>query len=125
MSEKESLKKENTSSTPKKTEEDNKSYIKIGNVEISVGMLFTYIYLLSSIIITINNRFLYQKYNFKFNFSLMFMQQFVCSVLFFLGSKYSKNFQKQAGEISFDDFLKLKGQYAFFSLLFGLNILSI
>jgi drug/metabolite transporter (DMT)-like permease len=124
MSEKEKLKKENSSSTPKKTEEDNKSYIKIGNIEISVGMLFTYIYLLSSIIITINNRFLYQKYNFKFNFSLMFMQQFVCSVLFFLGSKYSKNFQKQAGEISFEDFLKLKGQYAFFSLLFGLNILS-
>lgn len=130
MSEKDPLKNKepfstsNSNPTTKKQEEDKKKYIRIGNIEISEGMIMTYIYLLSSIVITINNRFLYQKYNFKFNFTLMFMQQSVCSVLFYVGSKYSQNFQAQAGEISFKDFLKLKEQYAVFSLLFGLNILS-
>ena len=119
MSESEKLKK-----NEKNSSEETKNYMKFGKIEISVGMVFTYIYIFSSIILTILNRFLYQKYNFKFNFTLMFMQQSVCCVLFYLGSKYSKNFQKEAGEISFSDFSKLFGQYAFFSLLFGLNILS-
>ena len=100
------------------------NYINLGNIQISINVVFTYIYLLCSIFITVTNRKLYQKFNFKFSFTLMFLQQFFCSLLFFYGTKYSENFKKHSGEVSFEDFKKLKVDYFLFCLLFMINIFS-
>lgn len=103
---------------------DNKTYINLFFFKITVGALFTYIYLLASIMLNIVNRMLYQKYKFKFNFTLMFCQQLFCFLFFtFIASK-NKNFTNKAGEISVNDFLKHKHYYIFFCLLFTLNYLS-
>ena len=86
----------------------NKTYINLFFFKITVGDLFTYIYLLASIMLNIVNRMLYQKYKFKFNFTLMFCQQLFCFLFFtFIASK-NKNFTSKAGEISLNDFLKHK-----------------
>jgi solute carrier family 35 protein len=117
--EKTPLKKENNNTTQQKS-----NFINLGKIQISINVVFTYIYLLCSIFITVTNRKLYQKFNFKFSFTLMFLQQFFCSLLFFYGTKYSENFRKQSGEVSFEDFKKLKFEYFSFSLLFMMNIFS-
>ena len=101
-----------------------KSYINLYFCKINVGMVFTYIYLFASILLNIVNRLLYQKFHFKFNFTLMFCQQLFCFMFFTFVASKNENFKKKAGEISLKDFLKLKYYYIFFCLLFTLNYLS-
>ena len=104
--------------------EEKKSYVNFGCFQLSLGIIFTYIYIIASILINIINRILFFNYKFKFNFFFLFLQQFLCLILFtFFGNK-NKTFKKQAGEISITDFLKFKTYYLFFSLIFMFNVLS-
>ena len=85
-----------------------KMYINCGCFQISVGIILTYIYILISIFLNLNNRIIYHKYNFRNNFTLLFFQQFFSLISFtFLNSK-SATFRNQTGEISFSDFYKFK-----------------
>ena len=104
--------------------EEKKSYVNFGCFQLSLGIIFTYIYIIASILINIINRIIFFNYKFKFNFFFLFLQQFLCLILFtFFGNK-NKTFKKQAGEISITDFLKFKTYYLFFSLIFLFNVLS-
>lgn len=106
------------------TQNEQTSYIKVFCFNISYGVMFTYIYLLTSISLTLLNRMLYHKFNFKFNFTLLFLQQVVNLFFFTFIATKSKSFTSQAGEISFNDFLKLKYYYLIFSFIFTINCLS-
>jgi hypothetical protein len=82
------------------------------------------LYLTTSILLNIVNRVIYQKYNFKFNFTLLFIQQFFCTIFFKIISTKSKSFKEKVGEISFQKFKDKKFSYLFFCFLFILNFLS-
>lgn len=92
--------------------------------QISENILFTYLYLIVSILMNIINRVLYQKYNFKFNFTLLFLQQLSCTIFFSILSRTLPKFKEKVGEISVRDFLKNFKEYFFFCCLFILNYLS-
>ena len=101
-----------------------KTFINFGFCQLSIGIIFTYIYIILSILLNLVNRVIYHTYNFRFNFFLMFCQQFVCLILFSRVGSKNEIFKKQSGEISFRDFLKFKYDYLFFGFIFILNILS-
>ena len=101
-----------------------KSYINLGCFQLSIGIIFTYIYIISSILINIINRVIFLSYKFKFNYFFLFLQQILCLILYSIIGKKNKIFKKQAGEISFKDFLNYKYYYISFSLVFLFNVLS-
>ena len=113
-------KKENNNQLQK----EQKTFINFGFCQLSIGIIFTYIYIILSILLNLVNRVIYNTYNFRFNFFLMFCQQFVCLILFSRVGSKNETFKKQSGEISFRDFLKFKYDYLFFGFIFILNILS-
>jgi hypothetical protein len=101
-----------------------KNYINLYFFKLSENLIVTYLYLIASVLLNIVNRVLYQKYNFKFNFTLLFLQQLFCAVFFKIISLRSKTFTQKVGDISFNDFKKNKGQYLFFCLIFIINYFS-
>jgi hypothetical protein len=111
----------------KESEEDNslqqekKTYINLYFCQISVGIVFTYLYIAISILMNIINRVIFHTYKFRFNFTIMFCQQFFCLLTFAILSKKSKTYQDKVGDISFQDFSKLKKNYIIFCLIFILN----
>ena len=78
---------------------EKKSYINLFCCEISLGIIITYSYMTMSILMNIINRILFHQYKFKFNFTLMFLQQLLCMFAFIFLSKTSKNFKTKIGEI--------------------------
>ena len=101
-----------------------KSYFNFGICQLSIGIIFTYIYMICSILLNLINRIIYHTYNFQYNYCFMFCQQFICLILFsFVGTR-NEIFIKQTGELSFRDFLKHKYDYLLFGFIFILNILS-
>ena len=72
----------------------------------------------ASMAINIVNRVIFLQYKFKFNFTLMLFHQIFCICFFIVLSKTSKSFIEMAGKISFQDFLRLKYQYIFYTLFF-------
>ena len=70
------------------------------------------------------NRIIFLKYKFKFNVTFIFLQQFFCLIFFSIVSKYSKLFHKQAGEVSFNDFYKLKYQYIAYTIFFIIKTIT-
>lgn len=118
---------QNTNSAENKPDREDKPgprYHKIGSFQISQNLLVTYLYLFSSILMNIINRVLYQKYNFKFNFTLLLIQQLACLLFFkFAGPKF-KNFNDKVGKISFAEFYRNRSMILFFSGLFILNLLT-
>ena len=101
-----------------------KSYFNFGFCQLSIGIIFTYIYMICSILLNLINRIIYHIYNFQYNYCFMFCQQFVCLILFsFVGTR-NKTFSQQTGELSFSDFFKYKYDYLLFGFIFILNILS-
>ena len=101
-----------------KTEEEKKKYLNLFFCKLSIGIIFTYIFIICSITINIVNRVIFWRYKFKFNATLIFLQQLFCMIFFTIVSKHSKLFNKQAGEVSFSDFWKLKYQYIGYSIFF-------
>ena len=98
--------------------ENKKSYLNLYYCKLSIGIIFTYIFIICSITINIVNRVIFLQYKFKFNITLIFLQQLFCMIFFYIVSKHSKLFNRQAGEISFNDFFKLKYQYIAYSIFF-------
>jgi drug/metabolite transporter (DMT)-like permease len=97
---------------------EEKKYINLFFCKLSIGIIFTYIFIICSITINIVNRVIFWKYKFKFNATLIFLQQLFCMIFFTIVSKQSKLFNKQAGVVSFSDFWKLKYQYIGYSIFF-------
>ena len=103
---------------------ENKKYLNLYYCNLSVGIIFTYIFIICSITINIVNRIIFLQYKFKFNLTLIFLQQFFCMIFFYISSKCSKIFHKQTGEISFNDFYKLKYQYIAYSIFFIIKTIN-
>ena len=108
----------NNMSLSKVSNTEKKKYINLYCCKLSIGIIFTYIFISCSITINIVNRVIFWKYKFKFNVTLIFLQQLFCVIFFSIVSKKSKIFKKQAGEISFMDFWKLRYQYIGYSIFF-------
>ena len=104
--------------------EEEKTYINCKCFQLSIGIIFTYIYITASILVNIINRIIFLTYKFTFNYFLLFLQQILLLFIFtYFGSK-NKHFRKQAGEISFNDFKNYLFFYLFFSIVFLFNVLS-
>ena len=104
--------------------EEKKIYLNLYCCKLSVGIIFTYIFIICSITINIVNRIIFLKYKFKFNITFIFLQQIFCLIFFNIVSKYSKLFHKQAGEVSFNDFYKLKYQYIAYTIFFIIKTIT-
>ena len=104
--------------------EKNKTYINYFCCQISLGIIYTYIYITASVLVNIVNRIIFLTYHFKFNFFFLFLQQILVLILFSFFGKKNKTFKEKAGEISFIDFMLHKNYYFLFSLVFLFNILS-
>ena len=104
--------------------DEKKTYINLYFCEMSIGIIVTYTYMIISILMNIINRILFHQYKFKFNFTLMFLQQLLCMITFIVLSKGNKTFKKKVGEISFNDFNQLNNNYINFAIIFILNNLA-
>ena len=103
-------------------EEEPKIHINFYFFKLSLNIIFTITYLLASVFLNIINRIIFYNYNFNnYNFSFMFFQQLFSAIFFYILSNKSKTFKKQAGEISFNDFMILKRYYLSFAIVFILN----
>ena len=102
-------------------QQEKKKYINCIFCQISIGILVTYLYIFMSICMNMINRILFHTYQFRYNYTILFSQQFFCLVTFVILSKTSQTYRDQAGEISFADFKKLKGKYIQFAIVFILN----
>ena len=98
--------------------QEKKSYLNLYCFKLSYGIIYTYMFIGSSMAINIVNRVIFLQYKFKFNFTLIFLHQIFCILFFVTLSQTSKSFAKMAGKISFQDFLRLKYQYIFYSIFF-------
>ena len=106
--------------------EEPKTYINFYCCKLSLNIIFTLSYVTAAVLLNILNRVVFYTYHFnKYNFTYTLLQQLFCIVFFYIVSHKSKTFKEQAGEISFDDFLKLKKYYITFAIIFILNALFI
>ena len=103
---------------------EKKRYINLYICELSVGIIFTYVFIACSITINIVNRVIFWKYKFKFNFTLVLLQQFFCMIFYFICSQKSELFIEQTGGVSFEDFWKLKYQYIGYCIFFILKTVT-
>jgi len=109
---------------PEQNIPEKKKYINLYICQLSVGIIFTYIFIICSITINIVNRVIFWKYKFKFNFTLILLQQLFCMIFFSICSQKSQIFIEQTGGISFSDFWKLKYQYIGYCLFFILKTVT-
>ena len=105
-------------STTIKIPVEKKAYLNLYCFKLSYGIIYTYMFIGASMAINIVNRVIFLQYKFKFNFTLMLLHQIFCIIFFVTLSHTSKSFINMAGKISFQDFMKLKYQYIFYSLFF-------
>jgi drug/metabolite transporter (DMT)-like permease len=105
-------------STTIKIPVEKKAYLNLYCFKLSYGIIYTYMFIGASMAINIVNRVIFLQYKFKFNFTLMILHQIFCIIFFVTLSHTSKSFINMAGKISFQDFMKLKYQYIFYSLFF-------
>ena len=107
-------------------DEEPKTYINFYFCKLSLNILFTLSYVTAAVLLNILNRVVFYTYHFnKYNFTYTLLQQLFCIVFFFIVSHKSETFKSQAGEISFNDFLKLKYYYITFAIIFIANALLI
>ena len=102
-------------------QQEKKRYINLYFCQISIGIIFAYLYIIISILMNVINRIIFHTYNFKFNFTILFFQQLFALITFILLSRYSSTYRNKVGEISFDDFKSLWKNYSSFTLIFILN----
>ena len=112
----------------KKTNEEElqnepKVYVNFYICQLSLGIIFTYLYLFGSIMLNCINRKVFVGYKFNFNFIYMWLQQVFCLSFFMIASK-TKKFKVIAGEISLQDFLKNKKHYIYCVIVYILNNLT-
>ena len=102
-------------------QQEKKTYINFFCCQLSVGIISTYAYIAISILMNVVNRVIFHTYKFRFNFTILFFQQFFCLLTFLILSMKSSTYRNQVGEISLSDFKKLQKNYIIFSLVFILN----
>ena len=69
-------------------QQEKKTYINFYCFQVSVGIIFTYLYIVISILMNVINRIIFHTYHFKFNFTILFFQQLFCFITFILLSMY-------------------------------------
>ena len=67
------------------------------------------------------NRILFHTYKFRFNFTILFLQQLFCLVTFLILSKTSQTYRDKSGEINYSDYKRLRKNYISFTIVFILN----
>ena len=108
------------------TVEEPKIYINFYCCHLSLNIIYTISYVTAAVLLNIVNRLVFYRYHFnQCNFTFMFLQQLFCIVFFYIVSHKSKTFIEQAGRITWNDFLVLKGYYISFSILFMVNTIVI
>ena len=116
------IKKEEEEETKIIINKGDNSYLSICCFELNIGLAFTYLYVISSSAINIINRIIFHNYEFNFNFTYSFLQQFT-SLLILIIFKDTKTLKKNVGELSVPDFSKFKCYYLSFSLISVINTL--
>ena len=96
---------------------EDKTYLNLCFCHLNIGLIFVYVYILASSLSSIITRIIFHNYKFKFNFTLFFLEQSICTMIFEL---FKKNIQ-----IDFSTFLKNKYFYFSFSTIYILNVLSV
>ena len=102
-------------------QQEKRRYINFIFCQMSIGILVTYMYIAMSIFMNMFNRILFHTYKFRFNFTILFLQQLFCLVTFLILSKTSKTYREKAGEISYSDYKRLRKNYITFAIVFILN----
>jgi len=102
-------------------QQEKKKYINFFFFQISISIISTYFYIFMSICMNLINRILFHTYKFRFNFTILFAQQFFCLVTFVILSQTSQTYRNTAGEISYSDYKKLRQHYIKFAVVFILN----
>ena len=110
--------KERNESVRENDDKNESSILNLGHCKISLGIIAAYTYIISSIGTNIINRVLFLQYEFKFDYFLLFLQQISCALFYIILSVKSQSFRKSLGELSFNDFWKLKYKYLGYSLFF-------
>ena len=106
------------------TPEQNKTkYLNLYFFSLSYNYLYALLYLFVSVIMNINNRMLFST-GFKFNFTLMLLQQITTLICFNFIFTQSERFKKDVGKSSLKEFLSIKWTFILISLVFIGNILS-
>lgn len=113
------IEKEETQDTS--LQQEKKRYINFFFCQISIGIISTYLYIIMSICMNMINRILFHTYKFRFNFTILFCQQFFCLVTFVILSYTSQTYRDKAGEISYADYKNLRKNYISFAIVFILN----
>ena len=99
------------------TKKNNKTFINLCFCHLNAGLIFVYIYILASSLSSIISRILFHNYKFLFNFTLFFLEQSICAIIF---TVLKGNIQ-----IDFNTFWKNKYFYIGFSTVYILNVLSV
>lgn len=98
-------------------------YLNLYFFELNMNLVYSYCFLITSMLLNLINRILYQIYDFKFNFTLILLQQLSAILIFNFIFTKSKNFNREVGKCSFSEFNERKFQLIFVALLFLSNIL--
>ena len=98
-------------------DKNDKKYLNLCVCHLNLGLIFVYIYILASSLSSIITRIVFHSYNFKFNFTLFFFEQTVCTIIF--------SFFKNNIQIDFQTFLKNIYFYIIFSTIYIMNVLSV
>ena len=96
---------------------NDKTYINLCCCHLNIGLIFAYVYILASSFSSIITRILFHNYKFLFNFTLFFLEQTICTIIF---SFFQKNIT-----INFSTFLKNKYFYIGFSTIYIFNVISV
>ena len=102
-------------------QQEKKRYVNFLFCQMSIGILVTYIYIAMSIFMNMFNRILFHTYKFRFNFTILFLQQLFCLVTFLILSQISQTYRDNTGEISYNDYKRLRKNYISFAIVFILN----
>jgi drug/metabolite transporter (DMT)-like permease len=98
-------------------DKNENKHLNLGICHLNLGLIFVYIYIIASSLSSIITRILFHTYQFKFNFTLFFLEQLICAFVF---AFFKKNIQ-----IDFQTFLKNLYFYLGFSTVYILNVLSV
>ena len=96
---------------------DEKTYLHLGFCHLNIGLIFVYIYMMASSLSSIITRILFHNYKFLFNFTLFFLEQTICTIIFTI---FNRKIQ-----INFQTFWRNKYFYIGFSMIYIFNVLSV
>ena len=100
---------------------DNKTFLNLGCCHINIGLIFTYLYILSASGLNVINRVIFRNYKFTFNFTYSFLQQLLSLFIFTVIGSHNEYFKKNVGELNLAEFSKFKCYYISFALIFISN----